>query len=258
MAIPRALTSLTRHARSCGARLADLVLPPRCLACFVEAGSHGGLCAPCWAGLPLIERPFCERLGLPFAYDHGEGMLSAQAIAQPPAFGRSRSAARYEGIAVDLVHRLKFGDRVDIAPLMGRLMARAGADILGTADLIVPVPLHRLRLWRRRFNQAAVLTRALSHASGRPWRGDLLVRRRRTASQVGLDPDARRKNVRGAFAVEAGHGQAVDGKSVLLVDDVRTTGATAAACVQALRASGARTVTLLTFALVPASARLHI
>jgi ComF family protein len=250
MAMPRAVTSLTRHALSCGARLADLVLPPRCLACFVEAGSHGGLCAPCWAGLPLIERPFCERLGLPFAYDHGEGMLSAQAIAQPPAFGRSRSAARYEGTAVDLVHRLKFGDRVDIAPLMGRLMARAGADILGTADLIVPVPLHRLRLWRRRFNQAALLADEIARVAAIRHDPFLLARRRRTERQVGLTRGERARNVQGAFAVEEGRRPALLDRRIVIVDDVLTTGATAEAAARTLLRCGAASVDVLTFAMV--------
>jgi ComF family protein len=250
MVRPRALMTLTRYALLCGATLADLVLPPRCLACFAEAGSHGGLCAPCWAGLPLIERPFCERLGLPFAYDHGEGMLSAQAIAQPPAFGRSRSAARYEGTAVDLVHRLKFGDRVDIAPLMGRLMAGAGVDLLGAADLIVPVPLHRLRLWRRRFNQAALLGDEIAAISGIPHDPFLLVRRRRTERQVGLTRGERARNVQGAFAVEEARRPALLGRRIVVIDDVITTGATAEAAARTLLRSGAEAVDVLTFAMV--------
>src|SRR4051812_8162516 len=108
--------------KAIASRLADVLLPPRCLACLAPTGSHGALCAACWTALPLIERPFCERLGIPFAFDHGDGMLSAEAIADPPAYGKARMATRYEGVAVDLAHRLKYGDRIDIAPLLGGLM----------------------------------------------------------------------------------------------------------------------------------------
>jgi ComF family protein len=231
-------------------RLADLVLPPRCPLCRVETAAHRALCAPCWARLPLIERPYCERLGIPFAYDHGLGALSAEAIADPPAFGRARAAARYDGIAVDLVHRLKYGDRVDLAPLLGGLMVRAGADILAEADLLVPVPLHRFRLWRRRFNQAALLAAVVSRRSGVAHDPFLLVRRRRTARQVGLTRRERQENVQGAFAVPADGRQRIAGRRIVLVDDVITTGATAEAAARTLTRAGAEEVHVLAFARV--------
>lgn len=232
------------------ARAADFVLPPRCLACLAPTGSHGGLCAACWAGLPLIERPFCERLGIPFAYDHGEGMLSAEAIADPPAYGKARAAARYEGVAVDLAHRLKYGDRVDIAPLLGGLMARAGADILATADVIVPVPLHRWRLWRRRFNQSALLGLEVSRLSGVPQDPFLVARQRRTPRQVGLSRKERARNVQGAFAVPEARRPDLKGRRVVLIDDVVTTGATVEAVARTLLRAGAGNVDVLAFARV--------
>ena len=127
-ATPASLSPLRLLSRA-GGRLADIVLPPRCLGCRETTASHASLCVTCWQDLALIERPYCERLGIPFVYDHGEGMVSAQAIADPPAYGKARAAARYDGAAIELVHRLKYGDRVDIAPFMARLMAQAGRDI---------------------------------------------------------------------------------------------------------------------------------
>jgi len=246
IAARRALAAAARH-------LVDAVLPPRCPVCLAETGSHQALCAGCWAALPLIERPFCERLGLPFAFDHGEGVLSAEAVAAPPAFGRARAAARYEGVAVDLVQRLKYGDRVDLAPLMGRLMRGAGRDILAGADLLVPVPLHRFRLWRRRFNQAAVLAAAIAGVSGVAHDPFLVVRRRRTRQQVGLGRQARLANVQGAFAVPEAAVPRLAGRRVVLVDDVLTTGATLEAVARTLSRAGAGSVDVLTFARVVAA-----
>jgi ComF family protein len=233
-----------------GTCLIDVVLPPRCLACLAPTGTHAALCAACWIDLALIERPYCERLGIPFAFDHGDGMLSAQAIATPPAYGRARAAARYEGVAADLVHRLKYGDRVDIAPLMGRLMAQAGGDILRDCDVIVPVPLHRFRLWRRRFNQSALLAAEIAARSGVRHDPFLAVRRRRTSRQVGLSRSERARNVQGAFAVPPARVADVRALRIVLVDDVITTGATIEALARTLLRAGAKSVDVLVFACV--------
>lgn len=138
---------------------ADLVFPPSCLCCRQAIAAHGSLCASCWSQMRFIERPFCERLGSPFAVDLGaDGLVSPEAVANPPTFGRARSAALFDdGPARQLVHRLKYGDRLELAKPLGAWMARAGADILLDADLLVPVPLHRGRLFSRRFNQAEAL-----------------------------------------------------------------------------------------------------
>jgi hypothetical protein len=112
-----------------------------------------GLCAACWAKLSPIAPPYCERLGIPFAYDPGPGILSMEAVADPPAYRRARAAVRYDEVARSLVHALKYGDRLDLAPIMGRWMATAGAGLIAEADALVPVPLHWRRLWARRFNQ---------------------------------------------------------------------------------------------------------
>ena len=138
-----------------------LVYPPACIACQAATGEPHTLCASCWSGIRFIERPYCERLGTPFAVDFGQPLLSPAAIADPPVFGRARAVAEYDGTASALVHRLKYGDRPELARALGRMMARAGAELLADADVIAPVPLHRWRLWRRRFNQAMALARVV-------------------------------------------------------------------------------------------------
>jgi ComF family protein len=208
------------------------------------------LCAGCWAKLHFIAPPFCERLGIPFAYDPGQSLLSMQAIADPPAYDRARAAVRYDEVARALVHAFKYGDRFDLAPLLGGWMAAAGRELLRQADGMVPVPLHWRRLWARRFNQSAALTRVIATASEVPVLHDALRRVKPTAQQVGLTRAQRAVNIQGAFRVPA-HGKAnVAGRRLVLVDDVVTTGATVDGCTRALLRAGAANVDVLVFARV--------
>lgn len=186
---------------------------------------------------------------MPFTFDPGKGAVSPEAIANPPVFDRLRSVAIHEGIVRDLVHGLKYRDRTDLAPLMAEWMIRAGDGAVAAADMIVPVPLHAFRLWRRKFNQAAELARFVAEHSARAYRPDVLRRIKRTSRQVGLGARAREDNVRGAFAVPEGLRREVAGKRIVLVDDVYTTGATVAAAVRALKRAGSCDVTVLTFAM---------
>ena len=198
----------------------------------------------------FIERPFCEVLGTPFAYDLGPGALSADAIANPPPFRRARAALGYGKEARRLVTRLKYGGRGDLGPWMARIMESVARELVADEPLVVPVPLHRARLVRRGANQAAELARPLARSLGLAMRADVLVRARSTRTQVGLGRKARTRNVAGAFKVpEAGRAR-LAGRTVILVDDVFTTGATVAACARALRRGGAERVDCLTFARV--------
>jgi ComF family protein len=236
----------------------DAVLPPLCASCRAPLADAGGLCPACWARTPFIAPPYCERLGIPFVNDPGPGVLSLEAIADPPAYGRARAAARYDDVARDLVHRLKYGDRLDLATAMGRWMARAGHELLDDADALVPVPLHWRRLWGRRFNQSTALAKAAASARGIPVLTAALKRRRATAQQVGLSRSARTVNVQGAFIVTQQGKAAVSDKRLVLVDDVLTSGATVDACARALLRAGARHVDVLVFARVVAAARVPI
>ncbi len=202
----------------------------------------------------FIERPFCERLGTPFAVDLGaEGLVSPEAIANPPVYDRARAVARFEdGPARQLVHRLKYGDRLELAHAMGAWMVRAGDELLTEADVVMPVPLHRARLARRRFNQAALLARVVAERTGLPADVRSLERVKPTPPQVGLSRSQRAANMQGAFRVDAEARFAVDEKAVVLVDDVMTSGATINAAARALLRAGARRVDVLVFARVVA------
>jgi ComF family protein len=248
---------MTAPFRAVLGRALDMALPPLCPSCREPVGDHG-LCASCWAKLSLIAPPYCERLGIPFAYDPGPGVISMQAIADPPAYHRARAAVRYDEVARTLVHSLKYGDRLDLAPTMGRWMARAGTAILEEADALVPVPLHWRRLWTRRFNQSALLAKAISNESGVPVAEAAIKRVKATAQQVGLSQSERAANVQGAFRVPEQGKAEVAGRNLVLIDDVLTTGATLDACARALLRAGARSVDALTFARVVDTVRAPI
>src|SRR6202035_5185106 len=158
----------------------DIVSPRLCAVCR-EPVEGEGLCASCWSKLSFIARPYCERLGIPFVYDPGPGILSMEAIADPPAYNRARAAVRFDEISRALVHALKYGDRLDLAPMMGRWVSQAGRELLADADALVPVPLHWRRLWARRFNQSVMLDKAIAAESGVPVAAAALKRVKPTA-----------------------------------------------------------------------------
>jgi ComF family protein len=250
----RSWRALVGAINSIGRSALDALYPPTCLACPIATAQIGALCPECWRQMRFIERPFCERLGTPFEQDLGPGLLSPQAIADPPVFARARAVARFEdGPARRLVHRLKYSDRGELARPMGRWMARAGADILAGADALAPVPLHSLRLWTRRFNQAAALAQAVAQEIGGRFDPFLLARVKATHSQVGLSRAQRMENVQGAFRVPSDAQIRVKGRRIVLVDDVLTSSATANAAARALLRAGAIQVDLLVFARVVTS-----
>ena len=226
----------------------DLLLPPRCLVCGATVALPGTVCAGCWGGLRFIAAPLCEACGLPFDYDPGPGALCGDCARRPPPFRRAHAVLRYDDGSCDLVIAFKHRDRTDAAPAYGAWMARAGADLLEAADLLVPVPLHRLRLIQRRFNQSALLAHALAARSEVACASDALIRTRPTPSQGRLSRSARARNVQGAFRVR--RPAEVSGRRILLVDDVLTTGATASACATTLLRAGADAVDVLTLARV--------
>jgi ComF family protein len=236
----------------------DFALPPLCPSCREPLGVNAGLCPSCWSRLSLIEPPYCARLGIPFAYDSGPGLLSMEAIANPPAYDRARAAVRYDDVARALVHKLKYSDRLDLAPLMGRWMARAGRELLSDADALVPVPLHWRRQWARRFNQSGALAGAISAEYGIPVAHGGLKRVRATPQQVGRSRTDRADNVQGAFEVPAESRAEVAGRRLVLVDDVLTSGATVDACARALLRARAAHVDVLVFARVVAPTRAPI
>ncbi len=227
-----------------------VLFPPMCAGCRRLVVRPGTLCGECWPKIRFLEKPWCEVMGTPFSHDMGDGFLSADAIANPPPFARARAAVSYDDVARRMVQGLKYHDRTDLAPWMAGWMARAGAELLKDADLIVPVPLHRRRFLWRRFNQSAELARALARGAEKPFEPMALARTKLTRQQVGLGAREREDNVRGAFRVPMEADIKVRGRRVLVVDDVYTTGATVSAVARALKRSGAAAVDVLTFARV--------
>ena len=227
----------------------DIALPTQCVACR-EPVAGDGVCGACWAQLSFIEKPYCPRLGIPFVYDPGPDLMSIEAIGNPPAYRRARAAVRYDDVARTLVHALKYQDRTDLAPTMGRWMARAGQDLLTDADALVPVPLHWRRGWSRRFNQSGALAKAIARQQPVAVLGDALKRTRPTQQQIGLSKAERAGNVQGAFAVPDERLHLVRGRKLVLIDDVLTSGATVDACARALLRAKARSVDVLVFARV--------
>jgi ComF family protein len=241
---------LAQGAWSHASRLAlDIALPTLCVACR-EPVSGEGVCAKCWAKLSFIAPPFCPRLGIPFVYDPGPELLSMEAIANPPAYQRARAAVRYDDVARTLVHALKYQDRTDLAPAMGRWMARAGHELLDRADALIPVPLHWRRGWSRRYNQSGALARVIERQSGVKLVSETLRRVRPTEQQIGLSRTERASNVQGAFKVDTDRKADIAGRRVILIDDVLTSGATVDACARALLRAKAAQVDVLVFARV--------
>lgn len=233
-----------------GREILDLLLPPRCLSCGCIVREARTLCIACWSKLNLLGPPQCDSCGLPFEHEQPPGTLCGACLAKPPPWQRARAALAYDEGSKPMILRFKHADYTQAAPTFALWMARAAGPLLQEADLIVPVPLHRWRLFQRRYNQAALLSQAL--ARGAPGRmvPDLLLRQRSTPSQGRLTSRQRQRNVSGAFVVPPRWQPLLKGARVLLVDDVLTTGATAEACSRALHRSGAEAVDVLTLARV--------
>lgn len=231
--------------------LIRLVFPPLCIACGKVVESPGCLCPECWNQIHFLDGPVCAVCGRPFAVDPGPGAVCSACLANPPAFDSARAVMRYAETSKRPILALKHADKPELAPAMAGWMARAGHEFIIASDIIVPVPLHRGRLWRRRYNQAAELARALSRHTGLPSAPQALIRIRATPSQGEMpSAKARHRNVQGAFAVPKDRRAEVSGKRVLLVDDVMTTGASLQACARTLKRAGAERVFCLSLALV--------
>ncbi len=250
------LRSGTVRLRALGRWGLDLLLPAQCLACRALVGEPGRLCSGCFAEAHLLAAPLCRVCGLPLAGLTGISgkpeldLACGRCLSDPPDYERARAVFAFGDVAKRLVHDLKYHDRMEGRASFGEWLARAGAEFLPNATLIVPVPLHYFRLVRRRYNQAAVLARAVSEIAGVPCAPLALKRARDTKSQTGLSAEERARNVKGAFTVRKGFAGRLKDAHIVLVDDVLTTGATAEACARVLKKAGAREVSVLTLARV--------
>jgi ComF family protein len=230
------------------ANLLEFFLPRLCLFCGAAVGEEAdaAICPGCEAQIQWVESPLCTCCGRVFAARDGDDRVCGECQTDPPPFTRARAAALYEGPVAQAITSFKFGHRMDMLPLMQSWLRRPRCrELAEDADLLAPVPLHRRRLKQRGFNQAWLLAQAFPEASRAR---EAVVRSRHTPPQVGLNPKERLDNVKGAFEVP--EPAQVEGKAVLLIDDLFTTGATVKECARVLRKAGARRVDVLTVARV--------
>ena len=227
--------------------LADLALPPRCPGCGEVVGADHRFCASCWGSLRFLGPPWCAGCQIPFDYDRGDGALCGECLAEPPPYDGVRAAVAYGDVARHVALKLKYGGKTAYAATMAEAMARLMPE---GADLLVPVPLHRWRIWGRGFNQAALIAEALARGTRVPADVHLLRRVKATPVLRGLGHRGRAKAVAGAFALAPEAKARIAGKTIVLVDDVHTSGATARACARILKRGGAARVILLCWARV--------
>jgi ComF family protein len=225
-------------------QIVRFALPPRCAGCGAIIGQDHALCLPCWTSMDFLTGQGCMSCGVPMDLPD---MVCGPCLARPPDHDGVRAAVVYAGVARDIAVRLKHGRRLGLARLMARAMS---LHVPPSCDIILPVPLHRMRLWRRGFNQSLQIARALSLPRAIPIVDDLLIRTRATPSLGGLGPGERDRAVRGVFAVSPARKSEIKGRHVVLVDDVYTTGATANGCARVLKRAGAGSVTVLCWARV--------
>ncbi len=227
------------------------LFPPQCINCGEPATEDFGLCGACWRETPFIGGLVCDRCGAPLpGEDEGRPEYCDDCLTLARPWDRGRAALLYKDNGRKLVLALKHGDRLDLVRPATVWLMRAAAPILKPCMLVVPVPLHWSRLFRRRYNQSALLSGAIAQASGSDHCPDLLIRRRKTDSQDGRNRDERFANLAGAIQIHPRHAGRLTGRNVLLIDDVMTSGATLAAAADACLAAGADTVSTLVLARV--------
>jgi ComF family protein len=244
------MTKTLNLVKSLWIKVIDKVLPPRCIVSGEIVAAQGTLSPAVWQTLKFITPPLCAACGYPFEFEAEENSLCAVCLADTPPFISARSALAYDDASRELILKFKHGDHLQAVPTLVGMMMRTGGEALASAEVIVPVPLHRWRLLRRRYNQAALLAWGLAREMGKVCLPDGLLRMRHTPSQGHLKAKDRAQNVKKAFAINPRHSSMIEGKTVLLVDDVFTTGATVRECTKTLLEAGAAEVHVLAVARV--------
>ncbi len=227
---------------------ANFLLPPVCLNCHRPLVDINQICPECWQLIDFITPPVCQVTGRPLPFDIGGEVISAAAAANPPAYDQARAVASYDGTMRSLIHKLKYQDRHETISLFALWLRTTGSSLIQQADTIIPIPLHRTRLWQRRFNQSTLIARRLGEITEKKVDAGLLIRNRKTRSQVGLSAKQRKSNMNGAFSLSGSDNHGLQHKNILLIDDVITTGATVNVAAKLLKQKGAKTVNVLALA----------
>ncbi|MCB2094438.1 MAG: ComF family protein [Rhodobacteraceae bacterium] len=231
--------------------LLRMIFPPQCINCKEPVASEYGLCAACWHRTPFVTGLACDKCGIPLlGEDEGTAEFCDDCITIARPWDRGRAAFLYRDIGRRLVLAIKHGDRLDLVRPAGDWLARAATPILRSDMLVAPVPIHRMRLLRRRFNQSALLSREMARCCDLEHCPDLLIRLHKTATQDGRSRQARFENVSGAITIHPRHCERIGGRNILLIDDVMTSGATLAASADACLCAGAASVSVVVLARV--------
>lgn len=225
----------------------NLLFPPRCVGCGQSVGAPHSLCSQCFAQMHFITDPMCPRCGTAYPYEVEEGAECLPCMETPPHYATLRAVWEYSDHARPLITQFKYGDQTHRLPGLARQL-RQVAGQLAACDAVIPVPMHKARLRQRRFNQSSLLAHGLVRGSQVPVWDNALLRTRNTPPQAGLDREARLKNVSGAFTVNHAYAMRLRNATVMLVDDVVTTGATIDACCHALRNAGVRAIHVVSLA----------
>jgi ComF family protein len=227
-------------------QIRNLIFPPRCLICYCLVDYGNGLCASCWLKVSFISKPYCAICSLPFDFDLGEDAICGACTSQRPLYDKALSVLAYDQNSKSLLQGLKYQDKTHLAPYLAKLLYGISHDMLKDADILVPVPLNKIRLLHRLYNQSSLLCLYLSKLSKLAFEPNMLIRAKNDVSQTGLSKKKRLKNVKGAFVANTKYH--IQGKNIILVDDVITTGATIEACTKELLKAGAAKVSVLSVA----------
>ena len=229
-------------------KIVDIVFPPRCFGCNNFVSQQDGLCADCWNKIHFIDTPYCNACGHPFEYDQGANMLCGSCTQKHPPYYQGRAVLNYNEHSRKLITRFKYGDKIHASDMFGRWLVRSSNELLARSDFLIPVPLHKIRLFTRRYNQAALLAHSMHKYCRTTVLADALIRKKHTPPQASLTRTQRLGNVKNAFFVNRRYSKKLIDKTVLLIDDVTTTGATINACTVALLNAGVKEVNVITLA----------
>ncbi len=228
--------------------LSDILFPPRCVGCATVIKDYGNLCHVCWGNIRFLNSNACRICSFPLEYIDEDSPLCAQCTAAPPIFNQSSSAIIYDEHSSKLITRFKYGDNTLVASYLAKLMVNANRANVDEVDYIIPVPIHKKRLLQRKFNQSALLAKQISKDCNAKFVPDMLKRTKHTPPQASLSAKKRKENVKGCFAINNKYADVIPGTSVLLVDDVVTTGSTLNECSKILKKEGVENIYILTLA----------